>query len=421
MKKIICRTSLFIGAAFLASFAEGDMMDRPRGFKIGERMTLKPYVTLGFTYDSNHDQQHKDKATTSWVVNPALDLEYKADNWNLDLNVFYGYRAYSERARERNSHSYGESLRWVWSSAPRYEKGWTLMLAERFQRISEDDDLQTNNGRGLWRTRQTANINGAVQRRFNDKLHADLNASYYYLDYENEDGEYEPLYGWQRWTVGAEIGYAASQWTDIILAGGYQRYYQDNNRDYSGASDFYGTNGRYSHESQGWTVQGGLGSWATDRISYRVLAGWSAFEYGGGESTANGFTYTVSANWKITDTWNTMLLANSHYQPSERDYGSANRVDMVSWGLGKSLIRGKLRATLDLAYRKESRVYTDRSSYDYDEDIFSGRFGLHYTFNRYISIYGNIEYQGCWFNGDTGSSNRDYDRFRGNVGVRLTY
>jgi hypothetical protein len=115
------------------------------------------------------------------------------------------------------------------------------------------------------------------------------------------------------------------------------------------------------------------------------------------------------------------LLATSYYQPSEREYGSANRVDMVSWGIGHSMIRGKLRGTFDVAYRRETREYTAVGSWDTDEDIFSARLGLTYTINRFLAVYGRVEYQGCWFSNDVGYYDRDYDRLRGTIGFRLTY
>ena len=116
-----------------------------------------------------------------------------------------------------------------------------------------------------------------------------------------------------------------------------------------------------------------------------------------------------------------MLLAQSSYQPSEREYGSANRVDSISWGIAKSMVRGKMNATFDLAYRRQTREYTDASMYDYDEDIFSARLGLNYAINRFLVAFGRFEYQGAWFSGDTGRVDRDYDRLRFTVGVRLTY
>lgn len=418
--KVNAKFLFLVSVVSLSGVVGADVMDRPGGIKIGQRMTLRPYVSFGFTYDSNHDQQNSSKSTTSWTVDPALDLSYRAENWNLDMNLFYGYRAYNEYARALNSHSYGESLKYVWSDTTKAEKGWTLMLSEQFRRIAEDDSMQVNNGRGLWRTRQQFDIAGAAQRRITEKFHADASASYSWLDYDNDDEKYAALYGWQRWVAGLELGYAASRWTDFLLAGSYQRYYQENDNDISGRNVSYPRSKNYSHESEGFTLSAGLGSWMTERISYRLLAGWSYFEYGNSES-CNGFVYEGSLNWKITDTLSTMLLASSHYQPSETEYGSANRVDSISWGLAKSLIRGKLSATLDVAYRKETGEISDASSWDADEDIFSARFGLSYSLNRFFSIYGNVEYQGCFYGGDTDGIDRDYNRFRGNVGFRLAY
>lgn len=421
MNSSMTRTAVLVGILASGCFLQAEVLDRPQGIKVGQRLTLRPYVSFDFTYDSNGDQQNEAESETSWFINPHLDVNYKSDRFNADLGLFYGYRAYDSYSRQLNGHDYGESLQLAWTSAEKNEKGWTVLLNERFQRVSEDDDMRNNNGRGLWRQRGEFSIDGAIQRRITEKLHADINGSYYYLDYDNDGDRYMNLYGWQRLTAGAEVGYAASRWTDFLLAGSYQSYTQDNSDDLSGNSDFYGTRGKYARESDGYSVQAGLQSAATERISYRALAGWSRFSYARGESTSDGFIYSLSANWKISDTWNTMLLAQSYYQPSETEFGSANRVDSVSWGLAHSMIRNKLNATFDAAYRRETCCYNDRSTYDYDEDIFSFRLGLDYTINRFLAVYVRGEYQACLFDGDLGGVDRDYDRFRVSVGFRLQY
>lgn len=403
----------------VTSPAKAEILDRPTGVKIGQRLTLRPYVSFDFTYDSNSNQQNDNDGNTSWYINPRLDLNYKSERFNADFGVFYGYRVYNNQDRNENGQDYGENLRLSWMTAAADEKGWTIILGERYRRMTEDDDIQS--GRGLWRDRSTFTFDAEVERRFTDKLHASAYGSYYFLDYDNDSNGYTPLYGWQRWMAGVQIGYALSKWTDFIVTGNYQGYTQDNSSDVTSMSDVYGTRGRYSSESQGYTLHGGFQSRATERISYRLLAGWSRFEYGGGESESDGFTYSASANWMITDTWHTMLLAQSYYQPSEREYGSANRVDSVSWGIAHSMIRRKLNATFDVAYRRETRAYTDESASDYDEDILSFRLGLDYTLNRFFAIYARGEYQCCFFNEDVYGEDRDYDRFRVSVGFRLQY
>ena len=410
------KRAIFVLFAVGVSAVQAEVLDRPGGLKIGQRMTLRPYVSLDYTYDSNNDQQKDGTAVSSWAVNPGLNLTYNAETWNLTAGVFYRYLAYSKYVRSLNENNYGENVTFNWSSSQGGTKGWSLMLTERYQKICEDDDLTRNNGYGLWRDRQEFNVGAVLQRRFNDRFHGDINASYYYLDYDNDPRRYAALYGWDRWTVGVEAGYAMSKWMDLLVAGSYQGYTQDNGNDLTG----YGKS-RYSDDSKGWTVHGGFGSYFTERISYRVMTGWSQFEYSDGADDINGWTYSVSGHWKMSDTWNMMLLATSYYQPSEREYGCANRVDSISWGIGHSMIRGKLRAKFDIAYRRETREYSSQGTWDYDEDILSTRFGLDYTINRFLAVYGRLEYQGCWFSDDVGYYDRDYNRLRGTIGFRLTY
>ena len=117
-----------------------------------------------------------------------------------------------------------------------------------------------------------------------------------------------------------------------------------------------------------------------------------------------------------------MLLGSGYYQPSEREYGSCIKVYTLSLGAGKSFIRGKLTATADLAYRRESHEYSEYAAADYDEDIWTARLRLNYTLNRYVALFGGVEYQTEETSGGGIRAHEyDYDRWRGTVGVRLTY
>ena len=404
-------TTLVVSASVLT--ASADVIDRPNGFKIGERMTLRPYVSLSYTYDSNVDSAKHGKDGSTWVVNPGLGAEYKGENWEIAGRAWYRYHAYNRYSSQLNESSFGESLTFKWADSLPNERGWSVLLSESFTQIAQDDDMSNYSGRGLGRDRKTFQTAGIIERRINERLHAALEASYYLLDYDNDVKKYAPLYGWKRALVGGEVGYAASKWTDIILAANYGWYWQDN----------IPTNVRYSDESRGWSVMGGIGTRATERIEYRILTGWSRFEYADGDAKdINGWTYQVSGKWKISDRWNMMLLAASYYQPDEREICSAVRVDSISWGLAHSMVRGKLNATLDLNYRRETHEYSYTRGYDYDQDIITARLGLNYTLNRFLQLYGRIEYQTRMCDGgDVSGHNYDYDRFRGTVGMRLTY
>ena len=404
-------TTMVVSASVLT--ASADMVDRPTGFKIGERMTLRPYVSLSYTYDSNVDSAKHSKDGSTWVVNPGLGAEYKGDNWELAGRAWYRYHAYNRYSSQLNESSFGENLTFKWTDSLPNEKGWSLLLSEAFSQIAQDDDMSEHGGKGLGRDRKTFQAGAVLERRINERWHAAVEGSYYYLDYDNDVKSYAPLYGWRRAVAGCEIGYAASKWTDFILAANYGWYWQDN----------IPNNVRYSDESRGWTVMAGLGTRATERIEYRILTGWSRFEYAEGDADdIDGWTYQLSAKWKISDTWNTMLLAASYYQPSEREICSAIRVDSISWGLAHSMVRGKLNATLDLNYRHETHEYSYTRGYDYDDDIITARIGLNYTLNRFLQIYGRLEYQTDMCDGgNVRGHNYDYDRFRGTVGMRLTY
>ena len=404
-------TAMAVSASILT--ASADVVDRPSGFKIGERMTLRPYVSLSYTYDSNVDSAKHAKSGSTWVVNPGLGAEYKGENWEIAGRAWYRYHAYNRYSNQLNESSFGENLSFKWTDSLPNEKGWSVLFSESFTQIAQDDDMSDHSGRGIGRDRKTFQAAAIIERRINEHLHAAVNTSYYMLDYDNDVKEYAPLYGWKRLLVGGEIGYAASKWTDFILAANYGWYWQDN----------VPNNMHYSDESRGWSVMAGFGTRATEKLEYRLLTGWSRFEYADGDAdNVDGWTYQASGKWKISDTWNMMLLAASYYQPSERETCSAIRVDTISWGVAHSMVRGKLNATFDLNYRRESHEYSYTRGYDYDDDIITARIGLNYTLNRFLQIYGRIEYQTDMCDGgDVRGHNYDYDRFRGTVGMSLTY
>jgi len=404
---------IMLGAAVLT--ARASMLDRPEGIRIGQRMTLRPYVSFSASYDSNVRSRSDGKdEDIMWTISPGLGLSYNAENWSLLLSGYYNYRQYCKSENsDYNRHSYGQDLRWNWANSTGAEKGWSLVLGESFQQVTMADDMTLTDGRGYTADTRQFQFTGALQRRFNEHWHGDVNGAYYWLDYMNDNNQRNSLYGWDRWMVGGEVGFAPSRWTDILLSGSYQNYHQDNAENSS----------LVSGDSKGFSLQGGLGSYMTDRISYRLLVGWSRFEYGGA-STDDGFVYTASGNWKIGETWNTMLLATSYYQPSERQYASSSRVDSFSWGLAKTMIRGKLRGTLDLRYRRDTNNFAGGSIYnnDYNIDVITGRLGFDYNLNRLLAFFVYGEYQKSWNSeGSQRQDAYDYDRWRVTAGFRLKY
>ena len=418
-------TKYAVSAAALVCTATafGSVMERDRGIHIGERMTLRPYVTMSYVYDSNVDSGRHSKAGSQWSVNPGLTLDCLGENWKLDAKLFYRYHAYNRYTSQLNQSSYGESLNFSWADSESGEPGWTVSFGETFEQIAQDDDMSGRNGRGLGRDRKMFRANGAVERRVNEYLHMGVSGNYYLLDYDNNVEKYMPLYGWKTASVGADAGYVHSRWLDLIVSGDYQWYWQDNDRDLGSRSA--SRRGRHvSSDSKGYTLLAGVGSRAGDKLTYRLMTGWSHFEYGSGTKDCDGWVYRVNASWQ-TDAENTlrlMAVGSSYYQPGEREYGSALKVYTASFGLAKSIVRCNLSATADLAYRKETHEYVEYKQDDYDEDIWTARVGLNYRLYRFFSIFGRIEYQTEMCTGGSIRGNAyDYDRWRGTVGVTLDY
>ena len=413
-----------IAAASAVAATAADEDHKP-GIRISDRLTLRPYVSMAYTFDSNVDSSRHGNSGSSWTVSPVLNAAYKSDELLIDGGVFYTYHAYNRYTHQLNSSSYGERLSLVWANSLANEPGWTLKLKERYARISQDDDMSNHNGRGLGRDNQQLTFGGILERRINERVHAAIDANYYLIDYDNDVKKYAPLYGWKRALAGGEVGYAASKWLDFIVAANYMWYWQDNDSDRLASWRANQTrHGRsISSESKGWSVMGGVATRATEKLSYRIIGGWSHFEYGDVKDI-DGPTYQLSADWQVDadNTMHIMALGSSYYQPAEREFGAAIKVYNFCVGAGKSLVRNKLKATFNFAYRKETHEYVEYAADDIDQDIWTARIGLSYKINNYVSVYCNVEYQTEMSRGGAVHNNAyDYDRWRGTVGMRLSY
>ena len=395
-----------------ALFAGESVADKPQGFRFfNQHLTIKPYVSLSYTFDSNVDTTHKAESDSIFCVQPGADFEWKGDTWALVGSVWYRRNAYCEYANEMGENSFGESLAYKWSTTPKAnERGWSLVLAEKYRYTDQSDTLTSGDGRGIWRDREAFDASGVIQRRFTERLHAEILAQYNWLDYKNDTGKYAPLYGWSEYAVGAQAGYAASPWTDLLVAGGYSHYTQKKGRGYH----------NYSNDSQVWTIQAGLGTHATERITYHALMGVSWLEYGGHSNADCGWTYQLDANWRITRQLQLSVLGKSYYQPSERTVGQAIKVYSLSGGLSYLTLGDKLTLTANVAWRYEDTCYNDRYlayGNDFDEDILSNRLGADYVINRWMSVFAALTWEEEWCD----RRSYDYDRFRGTIGMRFHY
>jgi hypothetical protein len=388
------------------------------GIHIGERITLRPYVSFSYSYDSNTSSGRRDSSASSWTITPGINTQYKDDNWNVNLGLSYNYHAYNRSTSELNSSSYREQLSLDWRNSAADERGWSLNIAQHIAQISQDDDMTNSGGRGYSRDRMEMGFNGSLERRINSYLHASADVSYYYLDYDNNSTKYLPLYGWQRTNIGGTAGWMFSRWTDLLISGEYFTDHQENDKDYSNPSA-----NRISDGSTGYSVMVGVGSRATERIEYRVMGGWGVYEFGDGLDSSGMFRYSFSANWKINPTLSATALGSSYFQPSERYYGTSTRVYSFSAGLRKTFLANDLSVSGDVSYRIETHEYTSSDSYNYDTDVMTFRLRSDYKINKWISIYGSLEYYDEQNDNKSsrGGRNYDYDRWRGTIGFRLRY
>ena len=411
MNKRVLSMAATAGLAISAVAAGGSEADKPQGFRFfNQHLTIKPYVAVSYTYDSNFDTTHKAEGDSIFCVNPGLEFIWLADRWSLAGTVWYRWNSYAKNNGNMGENSYGESLTYKWATSKSNEKGWSLVLGERYSYINQSDGLDTRSGRGIWRDRQNLDLSGVLERRFTERWHADLIGQYTWLDYKNDTGKYAPMHGWSEWAVGAEAGYAASAWTDLLIAGGYADYTQKSGHGYR----------NYSNDSHVWTVQGGLATRATEKISYKLLMGASWLDYGGVANADVGWTYSLSANWRILRQLQWSVLGSSYYQPSERTVGQAVKVYAISTGISYLTLGDKMTLTANVAWRHEQNVYADHylgAGFDYDEDILSARLGADYTLNRWMSIFASFVWENEWCD----TTVYEYDRFRGTVGVRFHY
>ena len=260
-------------------------------------------------------------------------------------------------------------------------------------------------------------VNGGVlERRFTERWHMDVQGQYSWLDYENNSTKYYPLFGWSQYSAGVQFGYAASKWTDLLVAAGYSRYNQDID-----FSDNYKLARRYSEESDSYSIQAGIGTRATERISYRALMGASWFDYGDSGASDCGWTYSLSANWRIHRQVQLSLLGSSYYEPSDEYVGQARKVYTLSGGLSYLTLGDRLKLSGNIAWRFDETCYSDAmypTSYNYDRTHISARLAADYLLNRWSSVFAHLIYDDV-----STDTNRfqEYDRIRGVLGIRFHY
>lgn len=392
-------------AAVLAASATSYAAVGPQGIRLfGRRMTIKPYVSVSATYDSNIDTTKHGTDDTIVSANAGASFNIlQGDRWSVNGNVWYRFHSYSKHHETNNKDSYGASISGSWQNSDVMSRGWSLSGAFHYTHSLQADSLLSGEGRGIWRDREAMGVSAAVERRFSGVLHGNLSASYNWLDYHRSTG-YAPLYGHSTYSVGAGIGAALTRLTDISLNGSWSHSKQK-------GTDVTG------NSSSSYSIMAGLGSRATKRINYSLMAGMSAAKWGGHNNVNKSFTYSASAGWRVTKHWNISLAGSSFYRPSETFAENDTKNYTMSIGTSYLTLGERVTVTGDISYRYEDVVYSG-NGLGGDEQILSFRLGASYTFNRWVSCYINFATEEEWYEH---GGRMDYDRYRIEAGMTFHY
>lgn len=366
------------------------------GFKFNN-LTVSPFVNLEYSYDSNVDYDHgKAYDDTILSVNPGVDFDYKGNDWGLSGDVWYGYEKYQDY-EELDANRYGQSLKFYSESA----RGIRFVLGESYLKSKENDSI-LDGGRGIWRERDMLELDSALAYQISERTGITLNGMYSNLDYENNVDEYGMLYGWSEWSIGLELARKLTEKSNLLVSGNYQEY------ESKGAIGI-------NNGSTGYSLMAGLGSRATEKISYRALVGMSWFDYAG-QDQMNGITYSLDANWLINRKWAMTVAGSSYFQPSETEANQAMQAYVLSAGWTYRTTR-RLTTRFDVGFRREENQYDYADVGAVTDDIYSARLRADYKLMRYVTLYGSVEYQ----DQTSDLSANEYDRYRGTLGLTLRY
>lgn len=370
--------------------------NKERGFHFNN-LSISPFVNVEYKYDSNVDTDYREYDDSSFSVNPGVDLKYVGNNWGFDGSGFYGYEWFHDYD-ELDSERYGERLSF-WAES---EKGWRFLLGQRYLFTSSQDSI-LDGGRGVWRDRETIEVNSALSYQFSEVTGLSLAGAYSEMDYKNQDKEYAPMYGWKEWSGDMQFSRKLTEKSNFLLSAGIQHYESD------------GTTGGVNDESMGYTFMAGLGSRATQRITYSLLTGIMLFDYANDE-LEKGWSYSVDLNWVINKKLAFSMAGSSYFQPSESSMNQASEVYSISGGLTYRPFK-KFSTHWDVAYRREEEEYRGKEV----DNLVSTRLRADYELIRTSTISANL-YSAIEFAKSMSDDDYDdYDQIIGTVGMRFFY
>ena len=409
-------------------------------------VNLSPTLDLGVFYESNPDEVNENRkehmeaaaedrfdSTYGFNIQPGLNLLLPGNQWKLTGRAAYTY--------EDDDSDYSRSPKdWMESLAfdGKTDGGTQWKLGQYAQQLSykQFDEFSQDDRFGF-------GFNGMLGRQVTDKSGLSLGASYRLVDFDDAylyDSDY------QQYTLA--LTHQLTERTDGILALAYG----------INGADFDEVGGGSEQERRRLDVDIkdatfinaslGLGSRATEKLTYRALVGLTAFddfeydypearehlaqeqELDNSADTEYSFSYDMGMTWNPTERFTLSLSGNSAYESSE----DVRNNSLLAYALiCNASYRFFTRVLLSggVAYRYED--YLHNVTVD-EVDVFTGTdaegqgesrqddlvnlyAGLTFGLTRYASFFVN----GLYSVNNSTIDDFDYDRYRLSAGVALQY
>lgn len=374
MKKPLILAAILAGVFSSWIYAASD--DTP-GIKFNDgKVVLTPVVNVGAFWESNtHNEIDDEDSGAGWRVQPALQLDVKGNNATLAARGFYTLERGFDGDDGMDSDSYGEDVRLTFGLGQKVN-----IELRQFYTRSENDQFYGNNGLGVamidTTKQENLSISGALSYQFSERFSATLGLGYNktrYLDIDGVDTD----------SMSAQLMLARkiSEKTDLLGAA------------VMGISD-----GESARSSETYSLMAGIGSRATENITYRALVGVSFFAFDGGtgnDDTLCRPSYSLSGAWKLSEVLALSALADSRYMNSYRGsgYQATTALWVNSFSLALNIQATKaLSFRLDASYKNEDGESDVAGVRDYTHSYTALAARAFFRFNQYTSLYAGVSH-----------------------------
>lgn len=416
---VISAVACTVGAA---PYGDGRDSSSDRGIWVGP-LNLSPSLDASVFYDSNPDEVNTSRkrlmeeaedydgdrydSAKGFNIKPGLLLLLPGNGWSLNGNFYYIYEDddsdYSRKPKDWLASLGAQGgtdggLEWSLGSSAQQSD------YQKFDEFSQED-------------RFALRFYGGLGKAITEKTKVNLTANYSSIDFDDEYA-----YDTESTTVGLGLSRRLSEKTDALV------------------SLSYGINEADDEESEAkrYNASVGLGSRATEKITYRALVGVSMFqdydyedEDGNNVSSDDEYTmsYDLSMQWRPTMRLTVNLSGGTSYETAEDVRHNSLLASTMVCSADYRLFR---RAQLSggVAYRYED--YT-RKVYVGGADIYSGtdepegktrqddQVNLFSTLTVGVTEYASVFVGGLYSETSSTIEDFDYDRYRVYAGIAMRY